>query len=264
MKRGPIKNTLENRGIVLKYWGEGKNATEISELTGVNRNLVRKMLQSSGVDTSLQSSFENKLYKGEVRDIFTEGCEFSEYFLGFLLADGCVYEDRLILEIQKRDSHVLHSFVQFLSMDVNVRSYEKKCGSEVSSISVRSPRLASEISKYGIIPRKTGIEKAPIELSMSSSFWRGVVDGDGCITLSKNNPARVYLCGTDVLCQQFLNFCKGIAPDINSNIRKESNIYRATISGKNALLILRELYSESSVHLNRKFNKYLEIEKAYA
>lgn len=256
-------NTDYNLSKALELWREGCNIKSISEIIGINRNLVSKMLRSEGIDTSTASSWENTLYAGNPRDVFISGEEESDYFVGLLLADGCVHENRLRIELNARDEDILHSLVRFLNMEVNVRYAIRKTGEETAYLAIRSERLTKELAGFGIVPRKTGIESCPDALQNSRHFWRGVVDGDGCILISKEGTPRIYLCGTEELCTQFLQFCRGIDPDIKASVLKSSNIFRVTISSSKAIVVMDELYRDCKVKLERKYSKYVEVKALY-
>ena len=69
-----------------------------------------------------------------------------------------------------------------------------------------SEKMFNDLSKYGIIPRKTSKEYIPENISneMIHHFIRGCFDGDGSVFVSKNY-LRIAYYGSHKICQDILN-----------------------------------------------------------
>lgn len=110
------------------------------------------------------------------------------------------------------------------------------------------------------------------KLLKSKDFWRGCIDGDGTVRISKHKKKYYYLqiglfSASKDFIQQFFNFCKSILPNfknkINKQNREKNNMYNLVFNGKNALLLIKHLYEDSKVYLDRKYFKSLEIIQEY-
>jgi hypothetical protein len=195
------------------------------------------------------------------------------YYLGFLYADGCVYEDgknskRIILQLHPDDVYILEQLLVELNSNrpihVNNRGYV--------SINIGSTIMANDLINLGCIPRKSLVLKFPSEdivpKHLLMHFIRGYMDGDGCISTyrrsTKNTINKLFVCevkfiGTyDMLygIKEFFNSSKNIL------INKHSpSSYQISFSGTKYREIVDILYKESTICLERKRNKWNEFVK---
>lgn len=188
--------------------------------------------------------------------------EDAAYWIGFLMADGCISSARkrdnqaeVILALHRRDREHIDAFKRFLGASNKIGDGINNIGIEWSRISVFSNLLVSALQKHGVTPRKSKTAKC-IGLETNRHFWRGVIDGDGCICFQKQRRGDPFpiieVCGSRCLMDQYQAFCRQIAPDAIALVRPKSSIWKVCISGLNALLIIRELYKDCQTALPRK------------
>lgn len=191
--------------------------------------------------------------------------ELSAYFLGYLLADGCICEadGKIFLQLKchERDKDILEKFKEFVGSKANicVTSVRGKKDYVVMRISCR--KICYDLMKFGIVPRKTFVA-APIELNgeLERHFWRGVVDGDGWVGVSlMRSNGRYYegmgLCGTEDVCNGLRLFA--IKNGILTNVvvcEAGERSYKFNIQCRQARLLAKLLYSNCAVYLDRKYN----------
>ena len=114
------------------------------------------------------------------------------YILGFLMADGCVCKtgptakrpNRLFINISHKDRKILEYIKKELKCSYEIVDYmpsEATYGNNMmSKLAINSTPLCNDLAKYGIVARKTGIEKLPdLPSNMLPHFIRGFFDGDG-------------------------------------------------------------------------------------
>lgn len=112
--------------------------------------------------------------------------------------------------------------------------------------------------------RKTYTANFPSHIpeEMKHHFIRGLVDGDGWVTVAKRGYASIGIVGTK-------NILYGVRDSypcdcsMNAVRHKGKNFWDLMINGHKAMNILEWLYGDASVYLNRKYNKYLEAKKLY-
>lgn len=191
-------------------------------------------------------------------DNLQQESEEKSYILGFILADGSV---RSLSENKKRfeiglaeiDIGQLEKVRSFLKSDHPIKTDNKG----ISKLSICGKELFHELGKYGIYPNKTLKEVAPIQYSLDRHYWRGIIDGDGYISIHKQRRyPQIGLCGTKEICQQFLDFVKAnnIATSVTPKHRppKINNHYSISFTSDIAHKIINLLYSNSTIHLDRK------------
>lgn len=114
------------------------------------------------------------------------------------------------------------------------------------------------------LENKTELAAPPNWNYDENAFWRGVLDGDGSIGLRHTKqwlyPFISLTTKSEKLKLAYHNF---LLKTINFNERnkrnKRDNIYNITICNKRAIALSKIIYKDNTIHLDRKYNKYLEI-----
>lgn len=204
---------------------------------------------------------------------FSELTSEAKYWIGYLLADGSVGRGRLSLT--SIDLEVIESFKSFAAVGNDIREIDpkEKCirgknfvSSTIYEYGFSDKETLSLLSSYGMVENKTHIARAPELLKLDRDFWRGYVEGNGCILIDGNNKAVFEISsGSEVLCQQFLDYCKSLIPISKVNVTKEGskNAFRVRFCGKYGAYILRHLYQDTQPIMTRKYNKAAEIIDLY-
>lgn len=199
------------------------------------------------------------------------------YFLGLLISDGNVYKEdstanrqsSISITLDLEDEYMLNEFKQVLNSNTSISKDGRGCG----QIAVRSNLMAQDLSKYGVVPRKSFHTYLPKEIpdNLMNHLIRGIFDGDGNITakLSKNNK---YLhsfgfCGTHELMQNISDY---ITPILSLKQKpsvydyKDKNLSEIKICNKDDMYKFGEwLYQNGNIFLIRKKETYLEFKKYY-
>jgi hypothetical protein len=198
------------------------------------------------------------------------------YFLGLLMADGCVSDKNTVsISLKECDRHILDELIKELQTDSPLKFIKnnKKNQSNYYRVIFYSKKLCQSLIKLGCIPRKTHLLKCDISFmseKLINHFVRGCFDGDGCISyrLYKNK----YLKST-INFTSSKSFCEGLSILIKQKF--EYNMYMSTrhknsdtktvelsgnIQNKN---IINWLYKDSTVFLFRKREKAESFLKLY-
>ena len=194
------------------------------------------------------------------------------YFLGFILADGSIVNKNnrysLVININDKDIKVLKTFKEKINYEGDIWYHKQR--SNMCQIKVSSKILINDLSKYFIIPNKTNIVKYPeIPDELQNHFIRGVFDGDGCISIHKENRE-----GCGVNRGQF-NICSGSKEFIYEYVEKLIilvNVKRNKIINHNNRYytidwagftdienLYKFLYNNATIYLDRKKKTFDEI-----
>ena len=219
---------------------------------------------------SIRPYGRHKLNKEYFKTINTEE---KAYWLGFLMADGCVYKGasansyRLQINLQESDKNILEKFNKALESDYSIITkeiYNKKTDKtyKTAMLKINNTDLCLDLIKHNIVPRKTFNCKFPnISKELYRHFIRGYFDGDGCITSYLNNQkGRYTFAGTESLLTSFQNILK--EANIESHIYKVKNkeIFELTSSSIPEIIkFYNFLYNNATVYLERKHNKFIEF-----
>jgi hypothetical protein len=204
------------------------------------------------------------------QNAFAEITPQSAYWVGFLMADGNVYKDHISIGLSSIDKNHLLKFTSFLETDMPIKTELRKITTpngksgiySLSRVSITSRLIANHLASYGVTERKSHTAKA-VGLEKNLAFWRGVIDGDGCITLARN-IAYINLVGSKTIVKQFLDFVLtfGTTKTTVKKIHKNS-IYSVSVSGNLAKKLIETLYKDATTFLDRKYEKAMQIIEFY-
>jgi len=179
------------------------------------------------------------------------------YWLGFILADGCITDtdsgsDRFIIGLKQDDKDHLEKLRKWLRSNHPIRYIRK---TKAYDFRIRSQGLCNMLGEFGVTPRKSLTACVDPRLKNNRHFWRGMIDGDGTIFIDTRDKLFCFgLLGTENVCIDFWNFCY----DIDSTFNKVSickppwNGYSVRCSGRKAKNIARKLYGDCNIYLDRK------------
>jgi len=233
----------------------GSNVPAVMQSFDVSEGTVSRLLRKTRADGEIID-----LPQGRPRVYALDETAFDKltpeclYWLGFIFADGCVYEDRLIVCLASVDVGHLKKLRDFLKSDYPIRHTNSVSSFNKDStfvwLSPRSRHIANLLRGRGIVAKRTRFP--PPELAESRDFWRGAVDGDGWLGVSDHH-AYVGLSGQAILLEQFQDFLR--ETQITDSLRytpTESGVYRIQTTDRVAESIIRTLYSNAIVALDRK------------
>lgn len=245
----------------IRLYQSGHSTVCVGEILGINNTTVGKILRKHGhhvrprSETSRQYPVDEK-YFDEIDS------EQKAYWLGFIAADGCVERDSrsgiprtVSISASAKDMGHIGKFKAAIKSGAPVKDTLSH-GFRISVISIHSERLARSLLKYGITPNKSLTLKpnlSCIPTEHHHHYWRGMVDGDGCLSFNKSNRQwMVRLAGTESVCRQFAQWVREVA-DVHCCISVNNGLYSANIGSQNGVRkILKCLYGNVSVALDRK------------
>lgn len=194
------------------------------------------------------------------------------YCLGFILGDGHISSEkyRLSIELSSRDEDIIYKIKEVIdyefkvSCSISTRTRDTQFKKSYQSIILRlnSKPVISTLVAMGIPKGKKSetISKPSCDFS-EIDLIRGYIDSDGSLGLTANNrPFISAVISSDSFKDFFLDFILrnlGIKKSINRNTR--DNVYNVFMSGKNALRLIKLLYGDNKISLDRKSHKALEM-----
>ena len=205
--------------------------------------------------------------------------EEKSYIYGLLLADGTLnfanqekYTGQIVLEINKKDEDIIDKLCDIVLHSTKTeRIRDTNFKDKYHSVQFRICRqkFIKELIDFGFPTKDKTLNAAPPILNYDkNAFWRGVIDGDGSIGLSRNsynddNHAFLSLTTkSEILKNEFCKYIKTITgQELNPHRNKRDNIYNITITSYKCISVLKEIYKNATIYLNRKNQKYLECLK---
>ena len=244
---------------LLKLNSSGKTQKEIAKKLKVSRATVQRTLKKLGINTP---NYHNALkFDNTVFDSIDS--EEKAYWLGFLYADGNVSStiNNVELSLSITDINHLEKYRAFLKNESSVKIGKIMCNNKEFQrcrLTVTNKHFKEQLIRLGCIPNKSLQLVFPISIftddSLKYHFIRGYVDGDGSITFTQSGKLRLDIIGTE----QFLLSIKEIFPEF-SKLKKDKrwkhNTYYINCAYDNANKVLTKLYKDSTVYLQRKYDR---------
>ena len=242
-----------------------RSLTKLGSKYNIRRQTLSERFKQWGYEII---NFQNKCRLNE--KVFDNMCSEEQfYWLGFMYADGNISKEgnRIEMRLSIKDIEHLEKFKKFLNLSTEIRT-GKTNGNEFCHLSVRNKHLWNTLNKLGCVPQKSLILKFP-NLSLFKNkenilhFIRGYVDGDGCLTIYKDNNkdrTQLSIIGTE----HFLNTINQLFNNKGYLRNKSTNNYNnlafeLKFSDVPSRKLARYLYENATIYLERKYEKYLEF-----
>ena len=264
------------------------NTDEINFLKQHYQDMTNKEIgnildrSKSAVDLKMRRLNLKKTKYNYNKDFFSEiDTEEKAYWLGFIYADGCVSWKKetnsceLSIKLQAGDFNHLKKFNKSISGNVGVTFFKRKAyfgeneklkkynGKEYSGCQIRlySKKIVFDLINHDVFTNKSHIIEFPkLNENLIQHFIRGFFDGDGCICENKKKKGLSsiscnFTCGSEIFVKELREYLNNL--NINAYISKEQDKpYRLSIGGmKNCDRFLHYIYDNSTLYLDRKFNK---------
>lgn len=212
---------IEKDEVISKYYTH--TALQLAEEYNVSKSLI--------VKTWMNANIKDKkiVYKYTFNADYFETINTPDkaYFLGLLAADGNVYKrDRnqaiIRLSLKSEDKYILDIMREYVGSNKPLRIQTKNVNNILHyyySLELVSDKMAEDLSKYNIVPRKTyDIVMPELPKHLQSHYIRGYFDGDGSVTVNKGayHTPSAYKCS---ICGFKLNLL------VMQSILKENDIY---------------------------------------
>lgn len=243
------------------------NCTEISKQFKVSPTILTSYLTEFYPDIKVygKANFNERIFD-------TINTEEKAYWLGFIFADGTISSSPLRkennnirvqyqfeLSLSSKDYNHLCKFAKFIDYDINKIYIDNiRC-----RLSVYSKHLWNVLNCNGCTPQKSLTLKFPKKelfdnIFLIRDFIRGYFDGDGCIGIREHFPT-FHLLGTSQFLTEIQNYLGSTLTLQILHPEKQSITKYISTAGAEAKRLCDLLYKNSTIYLDRKYDKYLEI-----
>ncbi len=240
------------------YHSEELSTGEIAKRFSVNQTSVVTLLRRMGVvkfrgkrEYSLNHSFFEKIDTQE-----------KAYLLGLYYADGSnTYIGRTTL--QMIDLDIIEKAKSLLQYTGPIRTVDKShVGTKTQyCLSINSKQMSNDLITNGCVPCKSNVLEYPhtdiVSEQLTSHFVRGFFDGDGGVSTNciYFTSTRGFLQGINYQIVKRLGYSHmrwyedkgGVSVTLSSGVRSF------------CCDVLNWIYKDSSVHLQRKYEKYIQF-----
>ncbi len=189
------------------------------------------------------------------------------YVLGIMFSDGNLSTKgtKFKIGLKSEDKYLLGKLGMLLKGGDKLRYNTPQDSYELEGT---HPVLYQQFLDHGLTPQKSLTLVIPEHLKDNQHFWRGMIDGDGWVTVSKrDNRFTLGICGTLDICRKFKDYTTNIIGPhkCNEYVRKgrHHNYGQFMISGEKALKMFEHLYqNKGDFYLKRKYEKFTDYKKS--
>lgn len=240
--------------------------TQINEMAAMYKNNIPMMTIAERFNVSKQT-VKRRLEKRD--DIFFRGNRkhfYNEtifetidspekaYWLGFILADGYVNEERCFMNIKLNDKDEEHliKFIKFIDGDMGMlyEEYHNITGNRMVYVTASGKLFTSILVGHNIRQRKSGREQwsDKVPEKYIKDYIRGIIDADGNVSIGELN-----ICGSYEVLSNIVNHLENVLNrNLNAKIYDHCNTKRVRFRRKDLKDIFNYIYYDNCFSLDRK------------
>ena len=259
-----IFNEEQLQEIIRLYVEEHVSLTKLAKQFNVSRTVMTRIIK----EQKLEIRQDNHSYYAEYRMFQNIDTAEKAYWLGFIAADGCIFERKdnasVKLNIHERDELHLEKLRTFLKGNMPIKHIIQNDGFSNNTPMVRidfnSVEMVEDFKKHGVPPRKSLILKPPlIDEQFYLPYILGYFDGDGSI-FETGNEFGISIEGTKEILE-WINSLLNISSSLEQRKESDKNNYYIRCGGTNKpYSIMKQLYDSCTTHLDRKYEKFLKLQ----
>lgn len=196
--------------------------------------------------------------------------EEKSYIFGLLGTDGSLYlttqnRGKVTLEVNIKDKDICEKLFHIIpNSSLSERTRDTNFKDKYRSVTFSNHQLSfrQEMIDFGFpVEDKTNNISVPSQKYSERDFWRGVIDGDGSLGFIDNgSPFLSLVTKSENLKNEYCKMLlKKFQIEKNINRNKRDNVYNITIKNEDAVNVIHYLYDNSTLFLDRKYQKALEI-----
>lgn len=252
-EKRPVLEYLEN---------ESLTPTDITKKYRLKDTTLKRRMAVLGVEYTRRYSVK---YNRQKFDLVST--EEGAYWLGFILADGYVNEDRGFLNIRLGavDKQHLYKFAKFMELE-NPDKHIKECVGGAYThdnlcyeLTFNGRELVESLKKYNLFQGKSGKEIPYVfnDEKLDTAYIRGMIDGDGHIA-----PRGLKYVGSFESCahiKEYFGKHGVIYADNCKYIHDYDKIKCLEIMNKEAKKVIFSIYDNASIYLDRKFDQAIAV-----
>ncbi len=262
--------TSEQTKEIIEKYLNGESVLALSKEYQCGTSTIQSRLDGNNIPKISQAKRNNP---DLIENYFeTIDNKYKAYWIGWLLTDGCIYNENISISLQQRDKHILDLFQTDLGLYNHVIPFQQK----YYQFNLGSKIMCQDLAQYGIVPNKTLTLKFPTNIpeQYETHLLRGMFEGDGGLTIgmatrfykhrnkSYTKPYReLSFTGTYDMCEGFQNTLLKYVDMSPKNITHNHAIYRIRWhSAEEISKIYNVLYQDCDDHyLIRKYNLFQQI-----
>lgn len=247
-----------------------KTSYQLAEELNVSQASIWKVWEQAGLKNTKPAK---RIYNFTENYFETVDTQNKAYWIGLLAADGNVHKQerqgqtKISITLQREDAQLLQNF----AIDINTEKpiYYRE---HYATFAITSDKMASDLSQYGIVPKKTYHMTFPsqtISDELMPHYLRGYFDGDGSISKKIDEQhlshTQISYCGYCDFLTQIQHYLQ-IKYNIKSVVHEDKRYDKYSTDKPFGYLVFTNKYTRSTF-LNLIYtdaHRYLQRKKELA
>lgn len=254
--------SYKDQDVLEKLYQEHQDMKKVAAILNANPKTIAVWMKKFDIKrVGSQGARKNHLNHNYFERIDSEA---KAYWLGFLMADGCIYRGsdahsyRLQINLKGSDIEHLNLFQEAIGSAYKIQ--EKKIReSDVCLLKVNSTKMCHDLMKWKVTPRKSLVCEMPeIDASLHRHYVRGYFDGDGCLDWTHGGLPRARIGGGELMLTAIQAIAKdaGIASRLYAPSKGQKIYSLEWTDSREARKFASWMYDNSVVSLKRKQEIY--------
>lgn len=253
-------NRIKRNKEIIHRYKNGEIPTSFCKELGVTYATVYQQLKKA--DVKVNKPGDVRKYKVN-ENYFNRLTPESAYWLGFILADGCVTnQNYLKIALASKDKDHLEKFKRSIQTEAPIK--DTIIGkNKLSCLNICSKKICLVLNSYGINQRKScshGTPKIPSKLL--AQMYLGYFDGDGWIHNLKKRRGNCLsgIISTKLFCNDFIKWArKNTKANVHLRKCKIRNMAIVCWSTISSIHLMYDLYNRTPIWLSRKRKYYYDL-----
>jgi len=255
-----LKNKIDKLDpIAYERFKQGESITSIAKDFKMDRGRLSKRLKEK-YNISILPNGKKSINSSYFSVLNHENA----YWLGLILADGCINDKTNSFEITLKDKEHIELFKQHISSSHKIGT-KVVHGKSYYRISFNDKQIIHDLMSYGVIRNKTYVDFSLPNIPdvFFNDFFRGIIDGDGMYYVSPSNKSRFHIyISVSFSCQTYTKELQEKIQKfygVNVKLYKQRTCYQLAIFKKDSVKIAKQLYDNTNLFLERKYEKCIDF-----
>jgi len=248
------------KSYIINEYENGRSSSSLAREFSVAPNNMTSFIRKLGVSIRRYHSYHHKTFSK-----WPINTEYGDYWLGFLLADGHINKNKIVVELSYKDYDHLKKFGAYVceSIPIIISNNRISPNSKTSKIEICSKSICKSLISIGWNNFKyDGNPKIFKEIKSHRHLMRGFFDGDGSIgprEFNISSPHYNILHSINKILKEIGCSIKVYCDKRSARFRKTKHgndlkdLFRIRTTDKSKILsIYNWFYDSSSIYMSRK------------
>jgi len=268
-----LKKVISDQEVeaIYKMYKDGTKVSDIAKDFGVTNSTIYTRLNRCYGPLGKERAVNKRKYT--VDESFFEVIDTQEkaYVIGWFYSDGSnsVSPNIAKIDVAADSEDILHKIKEAIGSNARIipiknsaNSYARENAQMLYRLGIYNKKVSKQIAALGICGNVTYTRTWPKWLTedLEPHFIRGLIDGDGCISITKKKGFAISYWGTEMMCDGLSKVLSKIGVEHSHRTDKKGHHFIRITKQAECLKFADYIYNDSTIHLARKFENYKRMQ----